>query len=58
MMFSMGVMCDCQHPEIIAMDPEGIFDSDLDEARCYAWICPACSKKSLIRLTILEDEEE
>lgn len=58
MMFSMAVMCDCSHPEIQAMDPEGIFDSDHDEARCYGWICPTCSKRTLIRLTILDDGEE
>jgi len=57
MMFSMAVMCDCSHPEIKAMEPEGIFYSDNDEARCYAWFCPLCSKKVLIRLTILDEEE-
>jgi len=56
-MFSMAVLCDCQHPNIQAMDPEGIFDSDHDEARCYGWICPACQGRTLIRLTILEEEE-
>ena len=57
-LFSMSVMCDCKHPEIIAMDPEGSpFDSDHDDARCYAWICPECARRCCIRLTFLEDEE-
>jgi len=56
MMFTMSVMCDCAHPDIHPMEPEGIFDSDLDEARCYAWKCPFCLRKSLIRLTIAGDE--
>jgi len=56
MMFTMSVMCDCAHPDIHPMDPQGIFDSDLDEARCYAWKCPFCLRQSLIRLTIAGED--
>lgn len=56
-LFAMSVMCDCQHPQIIAMDPEGWFTSDHDEARCYGWICPSCLRRCCIRLSFPEEDE-
>ena len=58
MLFGMQVCCDCSYPIIIGMDPEGIFDSDFDDARCYAWRCPECHKRTLVRMDIVEDDEE
>ena len=55
MTFSMGVGCDCQHPEINYMDPEGIFEFD-DGARGYAWICPQCGRRICVRLYNLDPE--
>ena len=56
-LLAMSVVCSCQHPNIIPMDPEGIFDSDHDEARCYAWVCPECFHRVCIRLTFPEGDQ-
>jgi len=56
-LLTMQVCCDCNHPEIIGMDPEGVFQSDHDGRRCYAWICPACSRRVLVRMGFPEEEE-
>ena len=56
-LLTMQVCCDCSHPEIIGMDPEGVFESDHDGARCYAWKCPECGSRTLVRLNFPEEEE-
>ena len=56
-LISMQVCCDCCHPIIIGMNPKGVFDSDHDTARCYAWECPECKRQTLVRLNFPEEEE-
>lgn len=54
-LFSMQVCCDCSHSEIIGMDSEGAYQSDHDDAKCYAWKCPKCNRRTLVRLNFMED---
>lgn len=59
MLIGMQVACDCRLPvETTGMDPVGSFDSDHDEARCYAWHCPYCERRILVRLMLPGDDEE
>lgn len=55
--FAMNVICNCEYPELIGMEPEGRFESDLDGARCYSWKCPKCSRCTLVRLNFIEVDE-
>ena len=55
-LLTMQVCCDCSHPKIIGMDPEGVFESDHDGARCYSWKCPECDSRTLVRLNFPEEE--
>ena len=56
-LFSLQVCCDCSHPKIIGMNPKGVFQSDIDGARCYAWECPECNCQTLVRINFPEEEE-
>lgn len=57
-LIAMQVCCDCSHPEVIGMDPEGVFDSDNDGVRCYCWVCPVCERRTMVRMNPTYGEEE
>ncbi len=56
-LFTMQVGCDCSHQEIIGMDAEGAYQLDYDKTKCYAWLCPKCNRRTLVRLNFLGEDE-